>query len=50
MSRLGIIAVLPLRGISYLNTTHPSTIIYNLSTTKECIRFEKVLEFSMESG
>ena len=33
MSRLGIIAVLPLRGISYLNTTHPSTIIYNLSTT-----------------
>jgi hypothetical protein len=33
MSKLGIIAVLPLRGISYLNTTHPSTIIYNLSTT-----------------
>jgi hypothetical protein len=27
MSRLGIIAVLPLRGISYL----PSTIIYDLS-------------------
>jgi hypothetical protein len=35
MSRLGIIAVLPLRGISYLNTTHPSIIIYNLSTTKK---------------
>jgi hypothetical protein len=29
MSRLGIIAVLPLRGISYLL----STIIYDLSTT-----------------
>ena len=38
MSRLGIIAVLPLRGISYLNTTHPSTIIYNLSTTKRLMQ------------